>query len=155
MDQIAPVTRDVADCAAVMNAIAGHDPLDSTSQDCRNEDYTSFLKNDVKGLKIGLPKEYFSGSIQKEVKEKVLDAAKLFESLGATIEEISLPLIEYALPVYYILSSAEAGSNLAQYDGIKYGYRAQQFDDLVELYKKTRRKGWEEVKRRILLELMC
>ena len=152
MDQIAPVTRDVADCAAVMNAIAGHDPLDSTSQDCRNEDYTSFLKNDVKGLKIGLPKEYFSGSIQKEVKEKVLDAAKLFESLGATIEEISLPLIEYALPVYYILSSAEAGSNLAQYDGIKYGYRAQQFDDLVELYKKTRSEGFgEEVKRRILL----
>jgi len=150
MDQIAPVTRSVADCAVVLNVIAGHDPLDSTSQDCR-EDYASFLKNDVKGLKIGLPKEYFSGGIQKEVKEKVLDAAKVFESLGAYVEEISLPLFEYALPVYYIISSAEAGSNLAQYDGIKYGYRTEQFDDLVDLYKKSRSEGFgEEVKRRIL-----
>ncbi len=94
MDQIAPVTRDVADCAAVMNSIAGHDPLDSTSRDYGHEDYTLSLKSDVKGLKIGLPKEYFSGGIQKEVKEKVLDAAKVFESLGAEIEEISLPLLE-------------------------------------------------------------
>ncbi|HEY8500312.1 MAG TPA: Asp-tRNA(Asn)/Glu-tRNA(Gln) amidotransferase subunit GatA [Clostridia bacterium] len=150
MDQVAPVARDVTDCAVVMNVIAGHDPLDSISQD-RREDYTSFLKNDVKDLKIGLPKEYFSGSIQEEVKEKVLKAAKVFESLGAHVEEISLPLFEYALPVYYIISSAEAGSNLAQYDGIKYGYRTQQFGDLVDLYKKSRSEGFgEEVKRRIL-----
>ena len=152
MDQIAPVTRDVADCAAVMNSIAGHDPLDSTSRDYGHEDYTLSLKSDVKGLKIGLPKEYFSGGIQKEVKEKVLDAAKVFESLGAEIEEISLPLLEYALPAYYIISSAEASSNLAQYDGIKYGYRTRQFEDLVDLYKKTRGEGFgEEVKRRILV----
>ncbi|NLG87882.1 MAG: Asp-tRNA(Asn)/Glu-tRNA(Gln) amidotransferase subunit GatA [Clostridiaceae bacterium] len=151
MDQAAPVTRDVADCAAVMNVIAGYDPLDSISRDSGYEDYTSFLENDVKGLKIGLPKEYFSGAVQKEVKEKVLDAAKVFESLGAEIEEISLPLFEYALPAYYIISSAEASSNLAQYDGIKYGYRAQQFEDLVDLYKKSRGEGFgEEVKRRIL-----
>jgi len=151
MDQIAPVARDIADCAVVLNVITGRDPLDSTSQGCKNEDYRSFLKNDVKGLKIGLPKEYFSGGIQKEVKEKVLDAAKMFESLGADIKEISLPLFEYALPAYYIISSAEAGSNLAQYDGIKYGYRTKQFDALVDLYKKSRGEGFgEEVKRRIL-----
>jgi aspartyl-tRNA(Asn)/glutamyl-tRNA(Gln) amidotransferase subunit A len=152
LDQIGPITRDVADCALVMNVIAGYDPLDSTSVDMEYPDYTTFLKNDVKGLKIGLPKEYFGSGLHEEVKEKILDAAKAYESYGAIIEEISLPFTEYAIPAYYIISSAEASSNLARYDGIKYGYRAQEYADIIDLYKKTRSEGFgTEVKRRIML----
>jgi len=152
LDQIGPITRDVADCALVMNVIAGHDPLDSTSVDMDYPDYTTFLKNDVKGLKIGLPKEYFGSGLHEEVKAKILDAAKAYESYGAIIEEISLPFTEYAIPAYYIISSAEASSNLARYDGIKYGYRAREYADIIDLYKKTRSEGFgTEVKRRIML----
>ncbi|HEY8500315.1 MAG TPA: Asp-tRNA(Asn)/Glu-tRNA(Gln) amidotransferase subunit GatA [Clostridia bacterium] len=152
LDQIGPITRDVADCALVMNVIAGHDPLDSTSVGMDYPDYTTFLKNDVKGLKIGLPKEYFGSGLHEEVKAKILDAAKAFESYGAIIEEISLPFTEYAIPAYYIISSAEASSNLARYDGIKYGFRARDYVDIIDLYKKTRSEGFgTEVKRRIML----
>jgi len=152
LDQIGPITRDTADCAAVMNAIAGHDPMDSTSADIDYPDYTSFLKDDVKGLKIGIPKEYTGEGLQSDVKARVLEAAKKFEELGAIVMEISLPVTQYAIPAYYIISSAEASSNLARYDGIKYGYRAPKYKDLIDLYRQTRSEGFgTEVKRRIML----
>ncbi len=152
LDQIGPITKDVADCAAVMNGISGHDPLDSTSADIDYPDYTSFLKTDVKGLKIGIPKEYFGAGLQEDVKEKIQEAAKAYESYGASVVEVSLPITEYAIPAYYIISSAEASSNLARYDGIKYGYRASSFEDLLDLYRQTRSEGFgPEVKRRIML----
>ncbi len=152
LDQIGPLTKDVTDCALVMNAIYGYDKKDSTSIDLEHPDYTSFLNNDVRGLKLGIPKEYISEGINPEVKKSVLDAIKLFESLGATCEEFSLPITEYAIPAYYIIASAEASSNLARYDGIKYGYRPSKFSDLLDLYIKTRSEGFgSEVKRRIML----
>ena len=152
LDQIGPITRNVEDCATVMNAIAGHDPMDSTSADVEYPDYTQFLNRDIRGLKIGIPKEYIQEGLQADVKEKILSAAKAFEALGAIITEVSLPLTEYAIPAYYLISSAEASSNLARYDGIKYGYRAKKFDDLIDLYRQTRSEGFgTEVKRRIML----
>lgn len=152
LDQIGPITRDTVDCAAVLNAIAGHDPLDSTSADVDYPDYTSFLREDVKGLRIGIPREYIGEGLQKDVKKRVLEAAKKFEDLGAIVMEISLPVTQYAIPAYYIISSAEASSNLARYDGIKYGFRAPEYEDLGDLYRKTRSEGFgTEVKRRIML----
>lgn len=152
LDQIGPVTRNVADCAAVMNAITGHDKLDSTSADVDYPDYTSFLNQDIRGFKIGIPKEYIQEGLQKDVRDQILKAAKTFESLGAVVTEVSLPLTEYAIPAYYLISSAEASSNLARYDGIKYGYRASKFEDLADLYRQTRSEGFgTEVKRRIML----
>lgn len=152
LDQIGPLARDVTDCALVLNAIAGHDSMDSTSAPVEHPDYTKALVNDVKGMKIGIPKEYISEGINNEVKKAVLDAAEVFSKLGASCEECSLPVTEYAIPAYYLVSSAEASSNLARYDGIKYGYRAEKYTDLLDLYKQTRSEGFgPEVKRRIML----
>jgi aspartyl-tRNA(Asn)/glutamyl-tRNA(Gln) amidotransferase subunit A len=151
LDQIGPLAKDVTDCAIMMNAITGHDKMDSTSLDVDYPDYKDALKNDVKGLKIGLPKEYFEAA-EEDVKSAILSAAKKYEEMGAVVEECSLSKMEYALPAYYIISSAEASSNLARYDGIKYGYRTEKFDDLLDLYTKTRSEGFgEEVKRRIMI----
>lgn len=125
MDQIGPLTKDVTDCAMVLNAITGYDPMDSTSADVKYPDYSKALINDVKGIRIGIPKEYIGDNTNLDVKKAVLDAAKTLKELGAQVAECSLPLTEYAIPAYYIISSAEASSNLARYDGIKYGYRAK------------------------------
>lgn len=152
LDQIGPITKDVTDCAVVLNAITGHDPMDSTSANVKYPDYTKALVNDVKGIKVGIPKEYIGEGISPEVKKAVLDAAELLRKLGAECEEFSLPITEYAIPAYYLISSAEASSNLARYDGIKYGYRAEKFTGLLDLYKQTRSEGFgAEVKRRIML----
>lgn len=151
LDQIGPIGKDAADVAAVMNIISAHDSMDSTCLDVARPDYTQALKKDVAGMKIALPKEYFQG-IDTQVSEAVLAAVKELERQGAVVEEISLPLTQYALPAYYIISSAEASSNLARFDGVKYGYRAEKFDDLVDMYFKTREEGFgDEVKRRIML----
>jgi len=152
LDQIGPLTKDVTDCALVMNAIAGHDPHDSTSANVNFPDYTKALVNNVKGLKIGLPKEYFGEGINPEVRKSVEQVVELLTKLGAEYEEFSLPITQYALPAYYLISSAEASSNLARYDGIKYGYSAEKYKDLVDLYKQTRSEGFgSEVKRRIMI----
>lgn len=152
LDQIGPLAKDVTDCALVLNAIAGYDPMDSTSTDIDYPDYTKALVNDIKGLKIGIPKEYIGEGINPEVKKVILEAVETLRKLGAVCEEFSLPVTEYAIPAYYLISSAEASSNLARYDGIKYGYRAEKFTDLLDLYKQTRSEGFgAEVKRRIML----
>lgn len=152
LDQIGPLTRDVTDCALVLNAITGHDRMDSTSASVKHPDYTKTLINDVKGMKIGIPKEYIGEGIHAEVKMAILEAAETFRKLGATCGECSLPITEYAIPAYYLVSSAEASSNLARYDGIKYGYRSEKYTDLLDLYKQTRSEGFgPEVKRRIML----
>lgn len=152
LDQIGPVTKDVADCALVLNAIAGHDPLDSTSANQGVPDYTSSLVNHVKGLKIGVPKEYFGEGLDSEVAEAMKAAIAKYEELGAIVEEISLPSTEYALPAYYIIAPAEASSNLARFDGVGYGYRNTEAEDIVSMYSKTRSEGFgPEVKRRIML----
>lgn len=155
LDQVGPITRDVTDAALVLNAICGHDPKDSTSADIHHPDYTKALINDVKGMKIGIPKQYIGQSVtgtDDEVKRAVLAAADIYASLGAKCEECSLPLTDYAVPTYYILSSAEASSNLARYDGIKYGYRSDKYKGLSEMYTKTRSEGFgKEVKIRIML----
>ncbi len=152
LDQIGPITKNVTDSAVVLNAIAGYDKMDSTSADEKTDDYTKSLGESVKGLKIGIPKEYIGEGIQKEVKDAIMSAAKVYESLGAEIFEFSLPMTKYALPAYYIMSSAEASSNLARFDGVKYGYRAENYTDLTDMYLKTRSEGFgSEVKRRIML----
>jgi len=152
LEQIGPITRTVEDCAIVLNAIAGYDPKDSTSANIKHPDYTAFLKDNIKGLKIGLPKEYIEKGLQKEIKQKLCEALTVFESMGAVVEEISIPMTKYAIPAYYIIASAEASSNLARYDGIRYGYRAEDCESLEELYKKTRSEGFGfEVKRTIML----
>ncbi len=152
LDQIGPLTKDVTDCALVLNAITGHDPMDSTSANVEYPDYTKSLINGIKGMKIGIPKEYIGEGINSEVKKAILNAVETLKLLGAECEEFSLPITEYAIPAYYLISSAEASSNLARYDGIKYGYRAEKFADLLDLYKQTRSEGFgAEVKRRIML----
>lgn len=152
LDQIGPLTKDVEDCALAMNIICGHDPYDATSAPIEVPDFTKALVNDVKGLKIGVPREYMEKGVSDEVKKAVEKALELLKSLGAQYEEFSIPIVEYALPTYYIIASSEASSNLARYDGIKYGYRTQNYDDLIDLYKKTRSEGFgAEVKRRIML----
>ena len=152
LDQIGPITKNVTDSAVVLNAIAGYDKMDSTSADEKADDYTKSLGENVKGLKIGIPKEYIGEGIQKEVKDAIMNAAKVYESMGAEIFEFSLPMTKYALPAYYIMSSAEASSNLARFDGVKYGYRAENYTDLTDMYLKTRSEGFgSEVKRRIML----
>lgn len=151
LDQIGPITRSVEDCAAVLNVIAGHDPMDSTSIPQPVPDYTAGLNKDVAGMRIGMPAEYFIEGIEPEVKAAVEDAFKLFEGLGATIVPISLPHTEYAVATYYIICTAEASSNLARYDGVKYGMRVDG-KDIIDMYKKTRSRGFgKEVKRRIIL----
>ncbi len=152
LDQIGPLTKDVEDCALAMNIICGHDPYDATSAPIEVPDFTKALVNDVKGLKIGVPREYMEKGVSDEVKKAVEKALELLKSLGAQYEEFSIPIVEYALPTYYIIASSEASSNLARYDGIKYGYRTQNYEDLIDLYKKTRSEGFgAEVKRRIML----
>jgi aspartyl-tRNA(Asn)/glutamyl-tRNA(Gln) amidotransferase subunit A len=152
MEQIGPITKDVTDCAAVMNAITGHDPMDSTSVNFDHPDYTSFLNKDIDGLKIGIPQQYMQNGLSADVKHRIVEAAKVLESSGAIVTEVSLPLTEYAIPAYYLISSAEASSNLARYDGIKYGFRASAYSDLLDLYCRTRSEGFgSEVKRRIML----
>ena len=154
LDQIGPITKDVTDCATVLEAIASYDAKDSTSVKREPEDYkfTEALVEDVKGLKIGIPRTYFGEGIDEEVKEKVLAAAKVLESKGAIVEEFDLGLVDYAIPAYYIIASAEASSNLARFDGVKYGYRTEEYDGLHNMYKKSRSEGFgAEVKRRIML----
>jgi aspartyl-tRNA(Asn)/glutamyl-tRNA(Gln) amidotransferase subunit A len=152
LDQIGPITKNVEDAVYVLQAIAGHDPMDSTSADVKVPDYTAALSGDVRGLKIGVAKEYFGEGIDPKVKETVLAALKVFESLGAVWEEVSLPHTEYAVAAYYLLASSEASSNLARFDGVRYGVRAENPDNLIDLYRKSRSQGFgAEVKRRIML----
>jgi len=152
LDQIGPITRDVRDAALLMNVISGHDPRDSTSADAAVPDYTKALESDVKGIKIGIPKEYFVEGIDPEVKAIVEEAIHALKGLGAEHEEVSLPHTEYAVPVYYIIGTAEASSNLARFDGVQYGHRAANTHGMIQMYKKTRGEGFgEEAKRRILL----
>ncbi len=152
LDQIGPIGRTVKDTAMLYSAICGFDKMDATSKNMSHPDYLANLKSDVKGLRIGVPKEYFSKGIDENVKNAVLSAVKVLEQNGAVVKEVSLPSTEYALNAYYIISSAEASSNLARYDGVKYGYRAKDYDDLTDMYEKTRSEGFgDEVKRRIML----
>ncbi|RKO66983.1 Asp-tRNA(Asn)/Glu-tRNA(Gln) amidotransferase subunit GatA [Desulfofundulus salinus] len=152
LDQIGPFTRDVTDCALMLNAICGHDPMDSTSAPQDIPDFTSCLRDDVKGLKIGVPREYMGEGIDPAVKEIIGQAIKLLASLGAEVEETTLPHSRYALPTYYLIAPAEASSNLARYDGVRYGYRAEDARDVVDMFMKTRSQGFgPEVKRRIML----
>ncbi len=151
LDQIGPIAKDAADCAAVMNIISAYDNMDSTCLDVERPDYMKSLENNIKGLKIAVPKEYFNGA-DEDVKDAINASLKQLEEMGAIIEEVSLPVTDYALAAYYIISSAEASSNLARYDGVKYGYRAENFDNLSDMYFKTRCEGFgDEVKRRIML----
>ena len=152
LDQIGPITKDVKDCCMLLNLIAGHDEKDTTSEDMPKKDYTKCLKNDVKGLKIGVPKEFFGDGINQEVKTRLENIIEEYKNLGAEIEEFSLDIAQYALATYYIIACAEASSNLGRFDGIRYGYRTPEFSNLKELYKKSRSEGFgEEVKRRIIL----
>jgi aspartyl-tRNA(Asn)/glutamyl-tRNA(Gln) amidotransferase subunit A len=151
LDQVGPMTKDVTDCALLLETIAGYDPADSTSVELPVLRYTSHLDGDVKGLRLGIPQEYFVPGMQPEVERAVRDAIRVLEKNGAQVEQISLPHTEYAIAVYYIIATAEASSNLARYDGMKYGYRAPG-KDLTDIYMKTREQGFgPEVKRRIML----
>lgn len=152
LDQIGPLCKDVTDCAAVMEVIASHDEKDSTSVKRGDTDFTTALVNDVKGMRIGIPKDYFGDGLDKEVKEAVLKAASVLKAKGAIVEEFDLSLVEYAIPTYYTIAAAEASSNLERFDGVKYGYRAKDYEGLHGMYKKTRSEGFgAEVKRRIML----
>ncbi len=152
LDQIGPITRNVKDNALVLEAIVGEDEMDSTSAPDGSTDFTSEIGQDIKGMKIGLPKEYIGEGVDPEVKEAVLKAAETFKSLGAIVEEVSLPRTSYGIPSYYVIASAEASSNLARFDGIRYGYHSKEAQTLEELYKLSRSEGFgQEVKRRILL----
>ena len=151
LDQIGPITRDVTDCALVLNAIAGYDAKDSTSINIEAPDYTKALVNDVKKLKIGLPKEYFGAGIQPEVAAAIKKSVDQLVAMGAEVREVSLPHTEYALPAYYLIAPAEASSNLARYDGVGFGHRAPG-NDIIDMYKQTRSQGFgPEVKRRVML----
>jgi len=152
LDQIGPITKDVEDAAILLNLITGHDEKDTTSENREKVDYTKCLKNDVKGLKIGVPKEFFGEGINTEVKEKLQEAIEKYKEMGAQVEEFSLDIANYALATYYIIACAEASSNLGRFDGIRYGYRTKNFTNLKELYKNSRSEAFgEEVKRRIIL----
>jgi aspartyl-tRNA(Asn)/glutamyl-tRNA(Gln) amidotransferase subunit A len=152
LDQIGPMTRDVADSAILLQAIAGHDPRDSTSSSRPVPDYLSTLRDGVQGMRLGVPKEYFVAGMEPTVEQAVRDAIRLLEQQGASIEEVSLPHSDVALPAYYIIAPAEASSNLARYDGVRYGYQAEGAKNLIEEYMMTRRQGFgAEVKRRIML----
>lgn len=152
LEQIGPVAKDVTDCAAVLEAITSCDKKDSTSIKRTETDFTSALVEDVIGMKIGIPREYLKEGLDPEVKKAILAAAKVLEEQGAVVEEFDLRLVEYAIPAYYILASAEASSNLSRFDGVKYGYRAKEYEELHSMYKKSRSEGFgSEVKRRIML----
>ncbi len=152
LDQIGPMGKSVKDVAMLQSLICGYDKMDATSKNIAYPDYYANLKNNVKGLRIGVPKEYFGEGIDSEVKESVYSAIELMKQNGAEIKEISLPSTEYAINTYYIIASAEASSNLARFDGVKYGYRAENYNSLTDMYEKTRSEGFgDEVKRRIML----
>lgn len=152
LDQIGPLCKDVTDCATIMEVIATYDPKDSTSVKREDTDFTSALVDDVKGMKIGIPRDYFGEGLDSEVKEAVLKAAEVLKERGAIIEEFDLSLVEYAIPTYYTIAAAEASSNLERFDGIKYGYRTEEYNGLHNMYKKSRSEGFgPEVKRRIML----
>ncbi len=152
LDQIGPITKDVEDAAMLLNVITGHDEKDTTSENREKVDYTKALKNDVKGLKIGIPKEFFAEGINSEVKEKLEQAIEKYKELGAEVEEFSLDIANYSLATYYIIACAEASSNLGRFDGIRYGYRTPNFTNLKELFRNSRSEGFgSEVKRRIIL----
>ena len=152
LDQIGPITKDVRDSAMLLSLIAGHDEKDTTSEPKEKKDYTEALKNDVKGLKIGVPKEFFGEGINEEVKKELTKAIETYKELGAEVEEFSLDVAKYALATYYIIACAEASSNLGRFDGIRYGYRTPEYSNLKEIYKKSRSEGFgPEVKRRIIL----
>ncbi len=152
LDQIGPITKDVRDCAMLLNLIVGHDEKDTTSVERPKVDYTKSLKNDIKGLKIGVPKEFFTEGINEEVKDALEKSIEKYKELGAEIEEFSLDIAKYSLATYYIIGCAEASSNLGRFDGIRYTYRTPEFKSLKELYKKSRSEGFgDEVKRRIIL----
>jgi len=152
LDQIGPITKNVSDCAKLLNVISGYDPKDSTSANIPVPDYTKSLKNDIKGLKIGIIKELIGDGISEEVKSSIKDAIKLLESLGATTEEVSLPSFEHAVSAYYLIAPAEASSNLSRYDGVHYGLRIKDTKDLLTMYYETRKAGFgPEVKRRIMI----
>ena len=152
LDQIGPIAKDVTDCATILEAIASHDVKHSTSVQREDYDFTTALVDDVRGMKIGIPRDYFGDGLDPEVKAAVLGAAKKLEEKGAIVEEFDLSLVEYAIPAYYVIACAEASSNLARFDGVKYGYRTEQYDGLHNMYKKTRSEGFgAEAKRRIML----
>lgn len=152
LDQIGPMTKDVSDCAAVLEVLAGYDEKDSTSMPQEDYQYREALKKDVKGLRVGIPKEYFGEGIAPEVKETVLAAAKTLQEQGAIVEEFSMKMVRYAIPAYYVIASAEASSNLSRFDGVKYGYRTPDYENLQDVYKKTRTEGFgPEVRRRMMI----
>ena len=152
LDQIGPITKDVKDSAMLLNVIAGHDKKDTTSVELEEKDYTKCLQNNVKDLKIGVPKEFYGEGINEEVKKNLYEAIERYKKLGAKVEEFSLNVAEYSLATYYIIACAEASSNLGRFDGIRYTYRTGEFKNLKELYKKSRSEGFgSEVKRRIIL----
>lgn len=152
LDQIGPVTKDITDCAAILEVISGYDKKDSTSIARESYCFTSALKKDVKGMKIGIPEEYIGNGLNSEVREAILHAADQLKEQGAEVEMFHLDLVNYAIPAYYVIACAEASSNLARFDGVKYGYRAKEFEGLHQMYKKSRSEGFgAEVKRRIML----
>ncbi len=152
LDQIGPLCKDVTDCATIMGMIASHDKKDSTSVEREDTDFTSALVDDVRGMKIGIPRDYFGEGIDPDVKEKVLAAADVLKEKGAVVEEFDLSLVEYAIPTYYTIAAAEASSNLERFDGVKYGFRAEDCEELHQMYKRSRSQGFgPEVKRRIML----
>ncbi len=152
LDQIGPVAKNVSDCAAILETIASYDPKDSTSVKRESYNFTEALVDDVKGMRIGIPRDYFGEGLDSEVREAVLAAVNVLKDKGAVVEEFDLSLVEYAIPAYYVIASAEASSNLARFDGVKYGYRAEGYEGLHNMFKKTRSEGFgPEVKRRIML----
>ncbi|MDD7184281.1 MAG: Asp-tRNA(Asn)/Glu-tRNA(Gln) amidotransferase subunit GatA [Oscillospiraceae bacterium] len=153
LDQIGPIGKDASDCASIMDIISGKDPMDGTSLDIDYPEYLSSLTGDVKGIKIGIPKEWYNNKgLDSEVAEKTRKVAEVLEKAGAVVEEISLPFAEYAIPAYYIIATAEASSNLSRFDGVKYGFRSENYNSLVDMYNATRSEGFgKEVKKRILL----
>lgn len=152
LDQIGPIARNVSDCAVALDLISGHDAKDSTSVAKDDYEYTKALVDDVKGMKIGIPKGYLGAGLDEEIKKSILAAAKVFESKGAIVEEFDLDAVDYAIPAYYVIASAEASSNLSRYDGMKYGFRTENYEGLQDVYKKTRSEGFgNEVKRRMMI----
>ena len=152
LDQIGPVAKDVTDCAAILEVLASHDEKDSTSVKRNDYDFTQALTDDVKGIRIGIPADYLGEGLDRPVKEAVLKAARVLEEKGAVVETFDLGMAEYAIPAYYVIASAEASSNLSRFDGVKYGYRAKEYEGLHGMYKKSRSQGFgPEVKRRIML----
>ena len=152
LDQIGPFTKDITDMAHMLNVICGHDPMDSTSANLQQPDFTQFLVNDIKGLKIGIPREYMADGINPQVKDRIKEAIQKLTELGAYVEETSMPHTDYAMPAYYLIATAEASSNLARYDGVRYGLRVEDAEDVVDMFMRSRSQGFgDEVKRRIML----